>query len=114
MRVIVPDYLQREQWDQEISKAVGEVLYKHYPGYRWAVHCDSHNGVVDVRNLTLSGKWGFRMMLRNMSTPRSLEQETVRAGGEILERYRVHRGKINGEEIADLPRNFAGYIEHAS
>ena len=109
MRVIVPDYLQREHWDKEISKAVGEVLYKHYPGYRWAVHCDGHNGVVDVRNLTLSGKWGFRMMLRDMST-----QEIVRAGGEILERYRVRRGKLNGEEIADLPRNFAGHIEHAS
>ena len=109
MRVIVPDYLQREHWDKEISKAVGEVLYKHYPGYRWAVHCDGHNGVVDVRNLTLSGKWGFRMMLRDMCT-----QEIVRAGGEILERYRVRRGKLNGEEIADLPRNFSGHIEHAS
>ena len=45
--------------DQGLSRRIGEVLEKHYPGHLWAV--DFAGGMVNVHNLSLHGTWGYRV-----------------------------------------------------
>lgn len=87
-------------------------LQKHYPQHSWAVSVDEAGGVVQVRNLALSGRMGFLMKITSVDPE---QRNVVRHAGELLERYRVARGKavdlrdqirraerkINGEMVYD-------------
>jgi hypothetical protein len=90
-----------------IAKFVWETLMKHYAGYWWAVSING--GMVQVRNLSLSGDWGFNIHLVKVQEDVS-GKLIIAAGGEILERFRVNRGMIKHDEIEVLPIDFAGRI----
>lgn len=94
--------------DYVMAKNAADRLHKHYPGHLWAVSVDPNARTLDVRNLLLSGAWGFRIPLKGVFSATWLDREIMRAGGELLERYRMRRGAINQEAIANLPTNFAG------
>lgn len=83
------------------AKNAMAMLLKHYPGYYWSVTINA--GVMTVTNMNLSGKWGFVIHLSKLSGD---YRELVNAGGELLERYRVHRGKMKRDELAELQRDF--------
>lgn len=89
-----------------LAKNTAETLHKHYPGHLWAVTVDGF--FLDVRNLYLDGRWGFRLSIPAIYSSSELEKRVLRAGGEILERYRQSRGAANEASIHDLPVNFAG------
>lgn len=91
--VVVNDFL--------LAKRMAEVLHKHYPGHLWAVTCEGQTGIATVRNLRLSGMWGFTLKLKNIQDDPTLKR-VVMAGGELLERYKVARGKFNP---ADMERD---------
>lgn len=83
-------------------------LELHYPtfGGLWRVSVDEIGGTVTVTNMALSGRWGF-MMHTSKVDPEM--RKVVRAGGELLERFRVSRAKIvRPESILALPRNYRG------
>jgi hypothetical protein len=87
------------------AKQMAETLHSHYPGHLWAVTCEGLKGIATVRNLRLSGRWGFVIKLRDLKADPGMK-EVIRAGGELLERYRVSRGRFNpaefdGELVAD-------------
>jgi hypothetical protein len=84
--------------DFDLAKELGELLDKTYPGHMWAVTADHHNGVVDIKNLRLSERWGIVVKISTLATD---PQRVIvkRLAGELLERYRVARGKFN---VADL------------
>ena len=95
--------------DFSTAKRLTEVLMKHYPGFMWGVYANKEHGMVTVRNFTLSGEWGF--MLHYDKVVEDVEDKlTIHAGGEILERYRVSRGRANGDHLDSLPTDFAGRI----
>lgn len=95
--------------DFAVAKQVADVLYKHYQGHMWAVNASSETGMVQIRNLSLSGDWGFNLHMSRVQEDPS--GKIIRdAGGEILERYRVSRGFIKHEQIDELPTDFAGRI----
>lgn len=95
--------------DFDVAKRVSETLNKHYPGYMWAVNVDSETGMVQVRNFSLSGLWGFNLHMNKV-------QEDVHgkliiaAGGEILERFRVRVGRANNTELEGIKTNEIGLI----
>lgn len=95
--------------DLLMAKEMAELLNKHYPGHMWAVSCDGGGtGFADVRNLSLSGTWGFRVKLRELFSASDFRHRIVMAGGEILERYNLSRGKLRPEEFASIPITFNG------
>ncbi|MGW8182003.1 MAG: hypothetical protein ACWGQW_25015 [bacterium] len=96
--------------DFDMSKKIAELLHKNYPGHLWAVTVQSDQGIATVRNLYLSGNWGFLLKLRDIVSHKELNLHVVLAGGELLERYRLKRGKFNVDEYLSLPTNFAGNI----
>jgi hypothetical protein len=92
------------------ARTMAETLHKHYPGHLWGVSCDWKQGVADVRNMGLSGNWGFRLVLAGPNgfyTHSDLEKQVMRAGGELLERFKQRRGAAT-EAIHHIPQDFAG------
>lgn len=88
-----------------LAKNIAAVLERHYPGYLWAVNVRGDQGIVTVHNLMLSGRWGFILKIKDLDTNLNA---VMRAGGEILERYRLSRSRANFDAILHVPRDFAG------
>lgn len=91
-----------------IAKNMAETLHRNYPGHLWAVTCE--DGVMTVRNLLLSGQWGFVLKMREQYSASELARQVKRAGGELLERYRLSRGQLRDDEYENLPTDFAGRL----
>ncbi|MBF0109263.1 MAG: hypothetical protein HQL76_08815 [Magnetococcales bacterium] len=91
--------------EQRFAAQIGETLWNAYPGYRWAVAITG--GLARIRNLDLSGRWGFDIPLSALD-PDPLFKQVVHAGGEILERYRLARGRADGDRLDELPRFITG------
>ncbi len=100
--VAINDYL--------TAKSMAEALHTAYPGHLWGVTCDGRAGFADVRNLALSGNWGYRIRLAAMYSASQFKKDVLKAGGEILERYRLSRGRARDAEIGDLKIDFAGRV----
>jgi hypothetical protein len=86
--------------DQDVCIAVGEDLTKHYPGYYWMVGCDHQAGSVQIdlqvpKPVGLE-RYGYRL---NISTILGAggQQAVVRAGGELLERFGLRRGRASAD-----------------
>jgi len=94
--------------DLMVAKRMADTLHKAYPGHLWAVTVDGAQGMATVRNLSLSGQWGFYVKLAHDWSASNFEKQVKMAGGELLERYKVRRERANNEELAALPVNYAG------
>jgi hypothetical protein len=100
--------------DQQICEVVGAVLLKHYPLYDWLVCADRRKGMIDIINVSLDGQLGCRMYMDGAASTSELEHKAMMYGGEILERFNVTRGAMRYQEVADLPRDFAGRITNVA
>ena len=76
----------------EHAKIVGEILNEKYPGHMWLVSWQG--GGLVVKNLAISSHYGF--LLRDDSDARVLRDNAIKAGGELLERAAMVRGKWDG------------------
>lgn len=108
MTEVVTDNPQGAANDIVMAKEMAEALHAAYPNHLWAVACDGETGFADVRNMALSGNWGFRIKLDEIYSGSDFKKKVLMAGGELLERYRLRRGKFNAAEYADLKTNHAG------
>lgn len=99
------------QADYAIAKQIAEILHTQHPGHLWGVTVQSDQGIATVRNLRLSGNHGFVLKLRDIVTYKELYKRTVWAGGELLERYNISRGRFKEDEYAQLYTDFAGQLK---
>lgn len=104
-----PEQLAKEM---DIAKRISEVLMKHYADHLWAVNVDIPNGVANVSNLRLSGNWGFVLHLDKILAMghKQYEHFIMQCGGEILERYRLARGRYNEDKYSQLHENSGGRL----
>jgi hypothetical protein len=49
--------------------------------------------------------------LGNVYSASAFKKHVIRAGGEILERYRLSRGRFDEVQLSDLTMDFAGRIK---
>lgn len=96
--------------DLALAKRIAESLHRHYPDHLWGVGADAASGVVKVMNLRLSGRWGFILKIRDLAYEDEIEREAKRAGGELLERYRLSRGRYRPSEYEALPSTPLGEL----
>jgi hypothetical protein len=89
-----------------LAKHAAELLHKHYPGHLWGVNVEGP--FLDVRNFYLAGEWGFRLSIPAIYSASELDARIMRAGGEILERYRQRRGAVDEASVHTLTTDFAG------
>ena len=93
--------------ENEIAKNVAECLQGLYPDHQWACNADLMGGVVHIYNLNLSGKWGFLMKVKDVIED-GWKKRIRDAGGELLERYNLSRGRLNIAQYEALPTNTFG------
>jgi hypothetical protein len=92
--------------DYTRAKNTAEMLEKKYPGWLWAVH--TMDGVVVVKSMRLSGNWGFVLHEDKIDND---YKAVVRAGGEMLERFRMARGKFHEDKyLNDLTMDYKGQL----
>jgi hypothetical protein len=94
--------------DQLMAKDFADALLAAYPGWLWAVTVDGMTGMVDILNLNLSGRYGWRLKLPAIYSSSSFKAEVLNAGGEILERFGQPRGAFDRSRWMQLPTNVNG------
>lgn len=97
--VITLDDAGRQVMEIALAKRAADYLVQKYPGYAWIVTVNA--GVLDIRNVSLSGRWGYRIKHVDSFSATDLDKQLMRAGGEILERYRITRARLTGEKATD-------------
>ena len=74
-----------------LGKQILATLQKHYPAYAIGWDVSIADSVVYVKNTLLSGRWGFILHTQKIDPE---GKAIVRAGGELLERYRQSRSRV--------------------
>jgi hypothetical protein len=87
----------------EMCRGFAEFINNIYPGYVWQV--GMMGDLVYVQNLSLNRKQGFRVPLKDIDIDGKV---LMRAGGELLERYRLRRGKKEPDRVKALKRDITG------
>lgn len=92
---------EHEAAELALARELAELLDKHFPGYLWAVNVTLRGGMATVQSLALSGEWGCYVPLaRILNDP--ARKYLIQCGGELLERYRVHRGRMDPDQVVNL------------
>lgn len=94
----------------QIAMSVKAELDNAYPGYPWHVSVDIPGGMCDVR-LEFNGKYGFRMHLQAAASASEFSKNVIWAGGELLERNMLPRGRANQDVIESLPTGIDGMVQ---
>ena len=83
-----------------ICKAIGHALVQHYPHRQWYVDVSIAGGVAKVMCPSISMLHGYTIHIKSETTD-NLEKKAIRAGGEILERFKLSRNQSakGGEEL---------------
>jgi hypothetical protein len=81
--------------EEILAKNAADLLNKHYPNHLWAVHVNSEEkgGVMVIKNFSISFRYGYVLHLNKLDPEM---KKVLMAGGEILERAKMKRGKWNG------------------
>lgn len=90
------------QAEVETARWVGTKLERWYPGHAWHVQCDIRKGrgnirggVIGIRiNGLMPPNYFYRINMRDLLTDAG-GRIVMKAGGELLERYRVPRGNFD-------------------
>lgn len=102
--------MHRHANDMNMAKTLSEALNKHYPGHLWGVNVEGRTGLITIRNLYLSGQWGYVLKIGDVYSISALERDAVRAGGEILERFAMSRAQFKADLYASKPVDVAGRL----
>lgn len=96
--------------DMLLAKHAADALDRAYPGHLWAV--DVNGGVLNIRNLLLSPVMGWRLRVPGVYSASELQHRVLIAGGEILERFGLARGRLRDNQYAGLKTRFDGTPEY--
>jgi hypothetical protein len=87
--------------DNPIAKDCLEALNACYPGFRW--HIVIKGGYVQIKNYHISSNWCVGRKYSTLKGDAGYRRsEVVRAGGEFLERARLHRGRNQGFAVKSV------------
>ena len=94
----------------ELAKIVADCLQGAYMGYAWLVNVDLRNGIVNILCSDVSQQYGCTIPAHKLAHNGEAKKLILRAGGEILERARLRRGRMNESEVANAKRDLRGDI----
>ena len=70
-------------------------LNEHYPYHYWHVSMVNDMSVINIKCLNITGEFGYTLHTQIVESDPDLRC-VMRAGGEILERAKVNRGRDDG------------------
>jgi len=74
-----------------LAKDISEKLEAHYPGHLWAIHVNSEQGVVVIKNYSISYIYGYLLHLKAVQQDPG-RKLCIMGAGEVLERAKMRRG----------------------
>lgn len=91
--------------EHELCVKIFEKLWWDYPGYDWKVRVDLAGGMVSIKlprimHSTLG--WNFPVSMLDTDPDMRI---VTKAGGELLERFKLARRRVNKAEYTDLIRS---------
>ena len=92
--------------DFDIAQRAGDLLNRLYPGHPWLTH--AKRGTLYIWHGMLSGQMGMVVHAHKNFSATDFDKRIMRDGGELLERYRQRRARIDFAAIANLPVDYAG------
>jgi hypothetical protein len=97
----------------QICRAIGATLKKHYLNRDWYVDVSLSGGVAKIMSPSISMRHGYVVHIHN-KTIEQIERAAIQAGGQILEMFRLsrERGAQGGEER--LLRDLRGEVIQAA
>lgn len=93
--------------DFEIAKTIGAELCGLYPGHGWTVEADARNGIAKICNKHMGFNAGYVYKLHDIEFS-TFKRDMMRIGGDILERYKLSRGKMIEAEVFGVIRDLRG------
>lgn len=95
-----------------LVRDIAAKLTEAMPGFRWAIQPSEVGRVFNIFCLDFSSIWGYRIRYDDiMNDPR--RREALRAGREILRRFRYQGTRYDSAQIAKMPRNVRGEVPPA-
>lgn len=94
-------YGESQAADISLCSQVSEILNKHYLNHPWLIGCNHETGVFSIKllypnHVGMIGNYGVLLHLRKSAANHDVLQKNVmRAGGELLERWGMDRGKAD-------------------
>lgn len=88
-----PSGFEDGQWAQhdcDLATAIGAKLGEIYPDYLWFVEVDSRGGMAHISMPALTNNWRYNIKLTDLHADPGMKS-VMRAGGEILERWKIPR-----------------------
>ena len=95
--------------DVLLAKDASDLLFRKYPGYLWAVHVNSKGGMLNIFCPLVSTRYGYTIRLKEVYQDRAALKCVMRAGGEILERAALRRGKWHSGDLAKTVEGIKNY-----
>jgi hypothetical protein len=95
--------------DDDLCRAIGEDLVRHYPNHPWGVGVDLECGSITIElgyphpKLT-HATWGYRLHPATCMGPGG-QAAVMRAGGELLERFNLARGGADEDSAQAATEN---------
>jgi hypothetical protein len=94
--------------DIALCKDISDILNRHYPNHPWMVGCNHEAGDLYIQLAYPSrighlARHGYRI---HMACSQDLmKKKVMRAGGELLERWKLPREKANSDSYAKAKSN---------
>lgn len=99
---------EHQQTDIDMAKEALLVLESQHRGYGWMVESDVRQGILKIRLMSRimpSAAW-YIIHLDGVTNANDMRNAVKKAGGEILERYRLRRAGIWLPEYQDVKHHF--------
>jgi hypothetical protein len=88
-----------KEWDETVCRAIGRLLHGAYRGHDWQVWVSRQAGIAKIwLNCLMNPAFPYVLHLTELLQPR----DVIRAGGEILERYRIPRSAVDLSLVAGI------------
>jgi hypothetical protein len=97
-----------KEFDAWRAKRVMHVLQVEYPGHFWCVVSDNKQGIVKISIPILMGVGNWFVI--NQKTHDVTPGMVIVAGGEILERYGLTRGRMNVGSFLDAREKHSALV----
>lgn len=86
-----------------LCKDTADLLVRHYPGFLWAVQPDIEARVINIYCLNFHDSWGYTIKVSQLDMDPD-RREVVRAGAELLRRFRYPGTKFDMDAANNVPR----------
>jgi hypothetical protein len=95
-----------------VCKAIGTALQKSYPRRQWYVDVSISGGTANIMCPSISTRHAY--VLHINKTAEQLQKDTIKAGGQILEMFKLSRERSAGGGEEFLLRDARGEAIHAA